>query len=289
MPYFDKDSTDLPSVDKDGNAITNDNPLTLADVLVRQIEQSDAVRGMRIDRVLNLPVDSPINWALLGLYLRDIFLGEKIDGLETAVSGLSSVTDASETVKGIAEIANQTEGRAGTDTTRIMTAARIVDALRNGSVYAADTTRKGVVERATQTEVEAGTDTEKYVTPKTLKDFFFSTVTVTQPNLTLTLTKTGGTLSLITTGDSAPFFYKTDNIVFGGMSFTGSASNSDTITITFPGTIHQIMFAFIFSAPGGSLARHTDILISKHGNNALRFNGKSINLDGMIFGLKYES
>ena len=173
MPYFDKDATDLPSVDKDGNAITNQNPLTLEDVLVRQIEQSDAVRGMRIDRVLNLPVDSPINWALLGLYLRDIFLGEKIDGLETAVSGLSSVTDASETVKGIAEIADQTEGRAGTDTTRIMTAARIIDALRNGSAYTADTTRKGVVERATQTEVDAGTDAEKYVTPATLKSFFF--------------------------------------------------------------------------------------------------------------------
>ena len=80
----------------------------------------------------------------------------------------SSVPDATETTEGIAELANQSEGRGGSDDTRIMTSERVLDALRNGSSFAANTTRKGTVQRATQAEVTARTEGTKYVTPDTL-------------------------------------------------------------------------------------------------------------------------
>lgn len=76
-------------------------------------------------------------------------------------SGSISVPDASETTKGIIELATQTETNTGTDTERAITPATL-------SGRAASETLAGVIELATQTEVNTGTDTTKAVTPATL-------------------------------------------------------------------------------------------------------------------------
>jgi hypothetical protein len=65
---------------------------------------------------------------------------------------------ATETVKGVAEIATTAEAQAGTDNERILTPKKLQD------VTATDT-RKGVVELATSAEVQTGTDTTRAVTP----------------------------------------------------------------------------------------------------------------------------
>jgi hypothetical protein len=65
---------------------------------------------------------------------------------------------ATESVKGVAEIATTAEAQAGSDDTRILTPAKLQD-------VTATTTRKGVVELATNTETQDGTDTARAVTP----------------------------------------------------------------------------------------------------------------------------
>ena len=163
MPNFERDSTDLPIVDKDGNTISGTNLLTLDDVLVRIILRTDPVLGVNAESLLTSAADSPYNWALLGLVLRDIFLDEKIDALDL------TTPDASRTEKGLAELANQTEGRGGTDDERIMTGLRVLDALRSGSSFAADTTRRGTVERATESEATGLSDSTRHLTSVLVK------------------------------------------------------------------------------------------------------------------------
>ena len=208
MASFDYALSDLPIVDKDGNTITDDNPLTLEDVLVRIIESTDPVLGLVTGDMLDDHLDSPYNWALLGLFLRDIFLQDQIDNIDipdavvnatTTVRGiieLATVAEAegladqfraitphllAEALKGVnaqattskrgtAEIANQTEGRTGTNNDRIMTSLRVLDFLRSGTGAGADTTRKGTVQRATQTQVDTGTAIAPHLTPKTFND-----------------------------------------------------------------------------------------------------------------------
>ncbi len=65
---------------------------------------------------------------------------------------------ATETVKGVAELATTAEAQAGTDDERILTPAKL-------QAVTATTTRKGVVELATDAEVTALTDTARAVTP----------------------------------------------------------------------------------------------------------------------------
>ena len=183
MADFNKSASDLPTVDKDGNAITAANPLTLEDVLVRLIERTDPVLGARVDGILNMPADSPYNWALLGLFLRDIFMDTKIDSvriaLETQISTLeSSLTDynptlggATEDQSGVAELADQTEGRSGSNHDRIMTSLRTLDAIRNGTAFSATTDRRGVVELATGSQTLSGSSSTLAVTPSGLRYF----------------------------------------------------------------------------------------------------------------------
>lgn len=68
---------------------------------------------------------------------------------------------ATETVKGVAEIATQAETNAGLDNTTIVTPARL--AFRTATF-----SRTGIAELATQTEVDTGTDQDRIVTPDTL-------------------------------------------------------------------------------------------------------------------------
>ena len=142
----------------------------------------------------------------------ETILGSKQSGTQkiftAAISSLNSVTGtfslspfvglpaASETVSGVIELANSTEGNAGTDTARAMTAARVkgyidsrrpsksvaeagtdntkvmtplrtkeaIDALGSSPTDASETT-KGIVELANSTEANAGTSTSLAMSP----------------------------------------------------------------------------------------------------------------------------
>ena len=65
---------------------------------------------------------------------------------------------ATETVKGVAELATTAEAQAGTDDQRIITPKKLQD-------VTATEARKGVVELATTAEVQTGTDTARAITP----------------------------------------------------------------------------------------------------------------------------
>ena len=92
MPNLDQTSSNLPTVDKDGDAITLTNPLTLEDILVRIHEENDPVKGSNTT-ALTSSADSPVGWALLGLYLRDIFLDGRVDSVQTALATLQTMFD----------------------------------------------------------------------------------------------------------------------------------------------------------------------------------------------------
>lgn len=166
MPNLDKNASDLPTTDKDGNAITEQNPLTLEDVLVRLIERSDPALGLPVSGVLNSPQDSPVNWAIMQLFLRDIYLDGKIVDL---ASREIVVEAASTTVAGLIEILTQTEARQGIDTQRALTVALLLDFLRNGTGVGATTTRKGTIQFATVQEMLEGNSTGKGTTPALVK------------------------------------------------------------------------------------------------------------------------
>ena len=205
MANFEQTLSDLPNVDKDGNAINSGNPLTLEDLLVRIIDFTDPVLGLRAGETLDDHTASPYNWALLGLFLRDIFLEDKINNIDVP----DSVADATTTLRGIielatvaeaiglsdqfraitphllgealrgvnaqatmsrrgtAEITTQAEARSGTDNERIMTSLRTLDFLRNGTGAGADTTRKGTVQRARSDTPD--TDSVLYITKSIAK------------------------------------------------------------------------------------------------------------------------
>jgi hypothetical protein len=69
-----------------------------------------------------------------------------------------SYPQATETVKGVAELATTAETLAGTDDERIVTPAKL-------AARTATETRTGIVELATEAEVQTGTDTARSVTP----------------------------------------------------------------------------------------------------------------------------
>lgn len=87
-------------------------------------------------------------------------LKDAIAAMIAAAAG--TVPDASETVKGKAELATVAEVQAGSDTTRIVTPAGL-------AARTATETRTGIVELATTAEAIAGVDTTRAVTPAGLK------------------------------------------------------------------------------------------------------------------------
>lgn len=78
---------------------------------------------------------------------------------------IPDILDASETQKGIVELATGAESLTGTDTTRAVHPAGLKHTLDNRP---ATTTQLGLIELATQAEVSAGSDAERAVTPATL-------------------------------------------------------------------------------------------------------------------------
>jgi hypothetical protein len=85
-----------------------------------------------------------------------------ITGLPAGSVTVGDVTfdypQATESVKGVAEIATTSEAQNGDDDTRIITPKKLQD-------VTATETRKGVIELATDAEVQTGTDTVRAVTP----------------------------------------------------------------------------------------------------------------------------
>ena len=257
MANFDETAADLPDEDKDGNTINNANPLTLEDVLVRIIERSDPVLGMPASGILSAPADSPYNWALLGLVLRDIFLDEKIDGLQDEVDNLDlTVANASESARGIIEIANQTEGRGGSDDNRAMTSERTLDALRNGGNFAASTSRRGTVEFATDAEAQDENNSTKALTAASLyreEDLQTSDISLPHSNVaTVTFS------NISHTGFGIKYFGPINiDEDYGTITFSGTmtrTSNSGTAFIRVD--INGITFSdFSWTISGGNLTQ----------------------------------
>jgi hypothetical protein len=84
---------------------------------------------------------------------------------ETKAGNSGSPPDASETVKGIMEIATQAETTTGTDDLRAITPLKLAQKLSGFSVSQATETALGTAELATQIEVNTGTDDLRIVTP----------------------------------------------------------------------------------------------------------------------------
>lgn len=85
------------------------------------------------------------------------------NGTEVDAGALGSgAADASDTVKGIVELATDTETQAGVDSARAVTPFSL-------ATLTASDTRKGLVELATTAEATTGTDTIRAVTPAGLK------------------------------------------------------------------------------------------------------------------------
>ena len=87
--------------------------------------------------------------------------------LDTLLDISERTKQATETKKGIAEIATQAEANSNTDDTRIITPKKL-------AARTATESRKGLAEIATQAEVNAGTDDTKIVTPKKFKDTLYN-------------------------------------------------------------------------------------------------------------------
>ena len=80
----------------------------------------------------------------------------------------SSPSDASETVKGIIEIATSAEATTGTDNTRAMTPLRVKERVDAATPDASETV-KGIIELANTSEADTGTDDTRAMTPALVK------------------------------------------------------------------------------------------------------------------------
>jgi hypothetical protein len=86
--------------------------------------------------------------------------GTEIDAGSVGGGGGGGVVDATDTVKGIVELATDTETITGTDTVRAVTPFGM-------AAVTATASRKGLIEIATEAEVTTGTDATRAVTPAT--------------------------------------------------------------------------------------------------------------------------
>lgn len=100
----------------------------------------------------------------------------------------ATVPDASETVKGKAELATSVEVQDGTDTSKIVTPSGL-------SSLTGTTSRRGLLEIATLAEVRAGTDTQRAVVPADLR-----AVQTGQAVVPSSITRSGGSHSVLDDG-----------------------------------------------------------------------------------------
>lgn len=181
------------------------------------------------------------------------YYGPKVDGAWPLSGVTVSIPDASETVKGKAEIATQTETDTGTDDTRIVTPLKLanytglggsfsgdagdvpftpagtiaatdvqaaieeVASEAGGSVSSASETVAGIAEIATQTETNTGTDDVRIVSP--LKA------------ATRYLAKAGGTLTgfLTLNADPTSALHAVTKQYADGLTVGGAPSASETV------------------------------------------------------------
>ena len=164
MANLELTQSDLPTTDKDGATIDLNNPLKLEDILVRLVDVADPIRGS-VGSQLSNPADGPVNWAMRGLFLRDILLDQSITALAAELASLAqqlltlsgrALPQASTTQAGIAEFGNLNEIRSGTNESHMVNAYSLLDFLRNGTGAGATTARKGTVEFATFIEAQQG-------------------------------------------------------------------------------------------------------------------------------------
>lgn len=120
-----------------GNETTITSKLGAAKVNLSQLPAAAALAAADIMLVRQGTTDSGISGSALKAY---------------------TSPDASDTVKGIVELATAAEVQTGTDTTRAITPAGLVS-------LTASATRSGLIELATNAEVQAGADTVRAVTP----------------------------------------------------------------------------------------------------------------------------
>lgn len=89
---------------------------------------------------------------------------------------IPDIVDATESAKGIVELATNAESQTGTDNTRAVHPAGLKSTLDNRN---ASETVTGLIEIATDAEVSTGTDDLRAVTPKKLKTVLGTTATLT--------------------------------------------------------------------------------------------------------------
>lgn len=120
-----------------------------------------SVTGLTKERMEAIEDASVVSGEIVdGNLILTTFGGDEID----AGPVLGSVPDATDTVKGIVELATTSEASTGTDTTRAVTPAGLAAA-----VPAASTSAAGKVELATTGEATAGVSSTLAVTPAGLK------------------------------------------------------------------------------------------------------------------------
>jgi hypothetical protein len=146
---------------------------------------------------------------------------------------IPDILDASETVKGIVELATGAESLTGTDNTRAVHPAGLKYVLDNRN---ATETIRGLIELATQAEANAGTDAERAITPATLKGVLATTGTLTLARKYSQLLSTSATSYTITHG------LATQNVVVS-VRDTATPFNEVEVEVTVPNTT-TVVIAF---------------------------------------------
>jgi hypothetical protein len=130
--------------------------------LLTQVE-ADHVTAIVSDTNINNKVDNTSNETVAGIKdFTDNCTGiTPVGGTDFAIKSYvdaSTPADATESTKGIAELANQTESETGTDDTRVTTPLKVKQSIQS--------------QVASTAETITGTDNTKLVSPKQLKDAF---------------------------------------------------------------------------------------------------------------------
>ena len=178
----DKDSIILARkyTDSDGNAQTEQKELTLPTASDTQkgivelatqgetdtaTDDTKAVTPLKLKSNLDTTIPPARRLPALGDAGDVVTVNSAGDGLEFASPAEASVADATESVKGIAELATQAEVDAGTDTEKIVTPATLKAKLDADLPPEASEIISGTVELASTDEARNGVDDTRAMTP----------------------------------------------------------------------------------------------------------------------------
>ncbi|MBW6491863.1 MAG: hypothetical protein K0B15_11795 [Lentimicrobium sp.] len=144
---------------------------------------------------------------------------------------IPDIVDATETAKGIVELATNAETLTGTDNTRAVHPQGLKHTLDNRP---ATETGTGLIELATQAEVNAGTDAVRAVTPATLKTLLGTSGTLTGARKYTQLLSTSATSYTITHG------LATSNVVVS-VRDTATPFHIVEVEVTIPNTTSVVI------------------------------------------------